>query len=243
MAIVNIQDVIRFVKKLKRWWDRKDHLPPSGDHQPTDHQPWGPLPGAHQHQQHQNQNQINAENPHFVELRNRAIAEGNLMKQKFDEAHQAYTSKDGARAKTLSTEGKAHQRRRDELNKEAAEWIFRENNRDAPSDTIDLHGLYVHESVDYTERFINRVAETHGPNELKIIVGKGLHSQNFQAKLKPAIEKLVSKHHLSINLDNHNSGVLLVQRNVTKDQIGLDRQVLDRLSPSVENSKDGCLIM
>lgn len=47
------------------------------------------------------------------------------MKQKFDEAHRAYDLKDGARAKSLSNQGKAHQERRNQLNKQAAEWIFK----------------------------------------------------------------------------------------------------------------------
>ncbi|POW08982.1 hypothetical protein PSTT_07151 [Puccinia striiformis] len=190
----NIHDALRLFKKLKRWWDRRahDNIPSGGEPPPTDdhhhQQPWGPPPPGHH--EHQNQNQINSANPHFVGLRNQAISEGNLMKQKFDEAHRAYEQKDGGRAKNLSNEGKAHQERRNQLNKQAAEWIFKENNRHSPSDTIDLHGLYVQESLTYAETFINQAERNKGPDQLRIIVGKGLHSTNFQAKLKPAIEKL-----------------------------------------------------
>jgi len=193
----------------------------------------------------ENQNQINSQNPHFVSLRNQAINEGNLMKQKFDEAHRAYDLKDGARAKALSNQAKAHQERRNQLNKQAADWIFKENNRHVPSDTIDLHGLYVQESLSYAENFINRAERNNGPDSLRIIVGKGLHSQNFQAKLKPAIEKLVQKHHLAIDFDNHNAGVLLVRRNVPRDRVGLDRSLLNHLSSDTHHSgkDDGCIIV
>lgn len=193
----------------------------------------------------ENQNQVNSQNSHFVSLRNQAINEGNLMKQKFDEAHRAYGRKDGARAKVLSNEGKAHQERRNQLNKQAAEWIYKENNQHMPSDTIDLHGLYVHESLIYAETFINQAERNGGPDRLRIIVGKGLHSQNFQAKLKPAIEKLIEKHHLAIDFDNHNAGVLLVHRNVPKHQVGLDRKLLDHLSSNSlrRNHDDGCVIV
>jgi hypothetical protein len=114
-----------------------------------------------------------------------------------------------------------------------------------PSDTIDLHGLYVHESLIYAETFINQAERNGGPDRLRIIVGKGLHSQNFQAKLKPAIEKLIEKHHLAIDFDNHNAGVLLVHRNVPKHQVGLDRKLLDHLSSNSlrRNHDDGCVIV
>ncbi|KAH9464605.1 hypothetical protein MJO28_001694 [Puccinia striiformis f. sp. tritici] len=245
----NIHDALRLFKKLKRWWDRRahDNIPSGGEPPPTDdhhhQQPWGPPPPGHH--EHQNQNQINSANPHFVGLRNQAISEGNLMKQKFDEAHRAYEQKDGGRAKNLSNEGKAHQERRNQLNKQAAEWIFKENNRHSPSDTIDLHGLYVQESLTYAETFINQAERNKGPDQLRIIVGKGLHSTNFQAKLKPAIEKLIHKHNLSIDFDtNHNSGVLLVKRNVPKHQIGLDRNLLDHLSSSDNRNDHGnCIIV
>jgi hypothetical protein len=42
----------------------------------------------------------------------------------FDESKRAYSSGDGARAKQLSNEGHEHQRKKDNLNKQAAEWIY-----------------------------------------------------------------------------------------------------------------------
>jgi hypothetical protein len=47
------------------------------------------------------------------------------MARAFEESHAAYARKDGAAAKELSNEGKAHQREMDRLNAEASEWIFR----------------------------------------------------------------------------------------------------------------------
>lgn len=124
-------------------------------------------------------------------------------------------------------------------------FIFTENNRHVTSDTIDLHGLYVQESLSYAENFINQAEKNNGSENLRIIVGKGLHSQNFQAKLKPAIEKLVKKHHLAIDFDNHNAGVLLVRRNVPNDRVGLDRNLLNHLSSDTNHSgkDDGCIIV
>jgi len=47
------------------------------------------------------------------------------MARAFEESHAAYARKDGAGAKELSNEGKAHQREMERLNAEASAWIFR----------------------------------------------------------------------------------------------------------------------
>jgi len=45
---------------------------------------------------------------------------------------------------------------------------------------------------------------------LHIITGKGIHSNQGIAKIKPAIEKLMVKYNLAAHLDPHNSGTLVV---------------------------------
>ena len=47
------------------------------------------------------------------------------MARAFEQSHAAYARKDGAGAKELSNEGKAHQREMDRLNAETSAWIFR----------------------------------------------------------------------------------------------------------------------
>ena len=68
---------------------------------------------------------MNQHNEYYVGLRARANAAGDEMGRSFDEAHAAYESGDGARAKELSNAGKAAQREMERLNEEAAAWIFR----------------------------------------------------------------------------------------------------------------------
>jgi hypothetical protein len=58
-------------------------------------------------------------------LRAKANQEGDAMGKCFDQSHSAYSSGDGARAKELSEQGKAHQREMERLNEQASEWIFR----------------------------------------------------------------------------------------------------------------------
>lgn len=50
--------------------------------------------------------------------------------------------------------------------------IFGANNARQPHGTIDLHGLYVQESIDMTEKAIYD-ARAEGLGELRVIVGKG----------------------------------------------------------------------
>lgn len=121
-------------------------------------------------------------------------------------------SGDGGKAHDLSAEGKKHQARQDQLDDEASSWIFvgtyrcllsniairstvltySENNRDSPPGTLDLHGLYVKEAIERTETAV-REAQGRGDEELRVIVGKGIHSQGHVAKLKPAVEDLMRR--------------------------------------------------
>ncbi|GAA5843134.1 hypothetical protein JCM9279_001871 [Rhodotorula babjevae] len=157
-----------------------------------------------------NMDMANAQNSQYVELRNLAIREGDLMAKAFSASKQAYTAGDGAAAHDLSAEGKEHQRNKDRYNDQAAAWIFNENNKVQPPGSIDLHGLYVQEAIEYTERAIAD-GRNKGMPELRIIVGKGNHSPSHVAKIKPAITDLMQREHLTATLDPHNGGVLIVQ--------------------------------
>ncbi|KAH6850117.1 hypothetical protein B0I37DRAFT_105783 [Chaetomium sp. MPI-CAGE-AT-0009] len=127
----------------------------------------------------------------YDRLRDLARAEGDKKKSCFDRAHEAYERGDGAGAKQLSDEGKRHQKKQAEYNKQASEFIFRENN--APGriaeDTIDLHGQFVEEAEDILEERI-RYAQSTGQSHLHVIVGKGNHSTGHVQKLKPRVERV-----------------------------------------------------
>lgn len=108
-----------------------------------------------------------------------------------DRSHQAYQSGDGAGAKALSEEGKKHAAQMDKYNRQASDYIFRENNaiNRVAADTIDLHGQFVEEAERIlTERI--RAAQSQGQNHLHVIVGRGNHSVNHVQKIKPAMEQL-----------------------------------------------------
>lgn len=78
-----------------------------------------------------------------------------------------------------------------QYNKQASEFIFRENNAEGrvPSDTIDLHGQFVEEAEDILEKRI-RYAKSTGQTHLHVIVGKGNHSSDHIQKIKPRVEQI-----------------------------------------------------
>jgi hypothetical protein len=91
----------------------------------------------------------------------------------------------------LSEEGKAHAAKMDAYNQQARDFIFRANNSGdrVPSDTIDLHGLYVEEAEDVLEERI-KAARARGEGHLHVIVGKGNHSAGHVQKIKPRVEQV-----------------------------------------------------
>ncbi|KAI9868050.1 MAG: hypothetical protein M1813_006795 [Trichoglossum hirsutum] len=127
----------------------------------------------------------------YDRLRGLAREEANKRSRCFDEAHQAYERDDGATAHQKSEEGKQHAARMAQYNKQASEFIFRENNADGrvDSDTIDLHGQFVEEAEDILEERI-KYAQAHGQTHLHVIVGKGNHSANHIQKIKPRVERV-----------------------------------------------------
>ncbi|KAI8993845.1 hypothetical protein BD414DRAFT_436080 [Trametes punicea] len=186
-------------------------------------------------------NRINQQNEFYVGLRARANAAGDEMARCFEEAHKAYERGEGARAKELSNAGKAAQREMERLNEEAAEWIFRENNKDSQPGEVDLHGLYVKEAIQYTDKAIQE-ARARGDSKIRLIVGKGLHSAGGVAKLKPAIEELMQRHGLVAELDEHNSGVLIV--NLDGQSTGSGPMLRpDDIARGLERRDDQCTIM
>jgi hypothetical protein len=91
----------------------------------------------------------------------------------------------------LSQEGKKHAAKADDYNKQASEYIFRENNAvgKVEGDTIDLHGQFVEEAEEILEQRI-RYAQQTNQNHLHVIVGKGNHSPDHIQKIKPRVEEV-----------------------------------------------------
>ncbi|KAG2368409.1 hypothetical protein BDR07DRAFT_1270090, partial [Suillus spraguei] len=158
------------------------------------------------------QTQANQQNEHYTSLRAKANQEGDAMAECFRQSHEAYSRHEGALAKELSERGKKHERAMEALNAEASAWIFRgmlscfyRN----PGE-LDLHGLYVKEAISYSDKAIKE-ARQRGDSQIRFIVGKGLHSNDHVARIKPALEDLMKQLNLPVDVDPQNAGVLIVQ--------------------------------
>lgn len=215
--------------------------PPTQQHpSPPQHHPTSPAqhkPNKPYHARIDDNAQAQA-NPHYQQLRARAREEGDAMARAFDASQDAYQSGDGARAKELSNEGKRHKAEMERLNKEASDWIFEQVNLDSAPDELDLHGLYVKEAIARTEAAVE-AAQNRGDSQIRIIVGKGLHSQGHAAKLKPAIEELMVKYQLNAHIDPHNAGVLVVQLG-GRGERGMDPNEVTR---RLERDDEQCIVM
>ncbi|KAI9663848.1 MAG: hypothetical protein M1821_007338 [Bathelium mastoideum] len=125
-------------------------------------------------------------------------------------SRQAYERGDGAAAHQLSEEGKRHAQMMDQYNKQASDFIFRENNAESrvASDTVDLHGQFVEEAEQILEQRI-RYAQSTGQTHLHVIVGKGNHSPNHIQKIKPRVEQICQELGLSEHTE-HNEGRIYI---------------------------------
>lgn len=127
----------------------------------------------------------------YDRLRDLARQEAAKRASCFERSREAYNNGDGAEAKRLSDEGKKHGAAMEKYNRQASDYIFRENNAPerVPDDTIDLHGQFVEEGERILEARI-RDAKARGQSHLHVIVGKGNHSAGRVQKIKPSVEKL-----------------------------------------------------
>ncbi|KAK0219059.1 hypothetical protein IW262DRAFT_1317918 [Armillaria fumosa] len=182
--------------------------PPSQRHRSSPY-----IPPIRQPEQHQpDDDQADRSDEYYSDLRACANKEGNEMARCFSESHEAFDRGDHAAAKDLSNQGKDHKQKMEQLNKEASNWIYREKNRGRLPGQIDLHGLYVKEAIAYTDTALAS-AWLRRDSEIRLIVGKGSHSEGG-AKLGPAIiEELIRKYQLVAEIDPSNSGVLIVKLN------------------------------
>jgi DNA-nicking Smr family endonuclease len=118
-----------------------------------------------------NHSQSNDAEAEYDRLRDLAQQEASKRNSCFQRSQEAYASGDGAAAKELSEQGKAHGRKMEEYNRQASDFIFRENN--APgrvdADTIDLHGQFVEEAEDILEERI-KYARSQGQTHLHVYV-------------------------------------------------------------------------
>lgn len=122
---------------------------------------------------------------------------------------RACARRDPGLARKFAKAAKAHARKAKRYNAWAAKWVYAENNKRRRSNTVDLHGLYVAEALEYAQRAIGAARES-GQATLSLIVGQGQHSENGVAKIKPALEEWLQKRGTAYKPDERNPGRLVI---------------------------------
>lgn len=158
------------------------------------------------------------------ELRSRCDAAGILKERAFKERR----CEDGTQLNFIRRELFAESKRLDAL---AATEIYAHYNRprfdsegnEIASRRCDVHGLYVAEAQDFVKRFLDACVEKV-LRDVKIVTGKGIHSEGGEAKLRPAILGFL-KCRSDIEeprIDESNTGCVLVRLKLTQSETSMD---------------------
>ncbi|KAK0502563.1 hypothetical protein EDD18DRAFT_696484 [Armillaria luteobubalina] len=177
--------------------------PPSQSYQP---------PSPPEPPKREDDTQEDQPNEHYLVLRARANEERDEMRRCLNERRKANRRGDHAAAKDFSKQAKIHKQKMEQLNAEASDQIYLENNCDCRPGEIDLHRLRVKEAIARTDAALEE-AKRRGDSEIRIIVGKGLHSEGGEARIRPTIKDLMRRYQLVAEFDPSNSGVLVVKVN------------------------------
>jgi len=104
----------------------------------------------------------------------------------------------------------AYESQMKDLDKRAAKIFFRVNNKAQKEGTVDLHGLYVPEALEYAKKELQS-ATYRKDGKICFIVGRGLHSDGGQSKLRPRLQQFCDERGLRYSPDPRNPGKLIVQ--------------------------------
>ncbi|KAJ7326680.1 hypothetical protein JRQ81_016439 [Phrynocephalus forsythii] len=96
-------------------------------------------------------------------------------------------------------QGRFHEQKMKEANRDAAVQIFEKVNASKlPENLVDLHGLHVDEALDHLGRVLQEKTEecsqAGGKPYLYVITGRGNHSQGRVARIKPAVMRYLTSH-------------------------------------------------
>jgi len=98
------------------------------------------------------------------------------------------------------------------LHERAVRRFYKARNSTKKPETIDVHGLRVAEAIEVTEKALRQAFKGKYPY-VKVIVGKGIHSQGGVPVLKQAVMKTMQGLNIPCKIDPSNSGVLILSIN------------------------------
>jgi len=126
-------------------------------------------------------------------------------------ANRTYKNGDYAAAARHKRDVREIQSSMELLNKMAAEVTFIKKNKGRTDGMVDLHGLHVEEALGYAKLELDTESGALGDDKVvRFIVGKGLHTKDGKAKIRPALENLCETRGFKHHLDPKNAGILVV---------------------------------
>lgn len=142
-------------------------------------------------------------------LRKQAWAEENQLRTLKEKLDRAVSQNRIKETFLLRRQVESATERARKLHGSAARRHFRARNLANRDGTIDVHGLFIVEAVKKVETALE-AAILNGRKELRVIVGRGLHSQDRRPKLRPAIMGEMQKHSIPCRIQADNPGVLIL---------------------------------
>ncbi|KDQ55885.1 hypothetical protein JAAARDRAFT_332294 [Jaapia argillacea MUCL 33604] len=198
------------------------HQPPS----PTVHEPPSPAyerPSTPPRLQTQPQSPSSPQTPHSIispGTRDSIIQRADLLRSQADAADrersrleaertEALKEHRPLRALSLKLDAQKERERSMKLHERAARRYFHAHNLSSAPRTIDVHRLKVPEAIRVTEKAIRDQLLNDGV-ELRVIVGKGLHSAGKIPALKLALIRELQSQKIPVKVDQFNAGVLVI---------------------------------
>lgn len=139
----------------------------------------------------------------YDDIRSEAALHAKLRSEAFQKATHAWAKRQGEMAAFYAQQGHMHTKHMQEANQRAAALILK--TQGAQQNRVDLHGLYVKEALETIEE---RIQNGEPGSVLYVITGKGSHSRDGQARIKPAVLRYLQEHH--IRCQELNAGMLQV---------------------------------
>lgn len=143
------------------------------------------------------------------------------------QSRDAYSAGDHSSARHFSTLSKQQWEEYHRLNALVEIEAFELHNPTYPGDLsrIDLHGLFVKEAIVRIQRHV-KLCKNAGIQRTLVITGRGLHSKEGTAKLKPAIRELCVREGLKVIPDESNEGCFTIVIGVSEGNVGWDKCII-----------------
>ncbi|XP_031573521.1 NEDD4-binding protein 2-like isoform X2 [Actinia tenebrosa] len=128
------------------------------------------------------------QDPDYEDFRAEANTHYKLRDECFRKAAFAFSKKQGQLAQFYASQGHMHTEEIRQANRRAAARILEHKNSNGDQNSLDLHGLHVDEALmALEEKLIFSDWPKDRPRYLSVITGRGIHSKQGKAKIKPAV--------------------------------------------------------